>query len=192
MRAHESLYYHFNLEQHDRDTFVTCGPGNLIASCNGLIGDAFNEVLYETKIDFDLYVTRQSWAKAVTSQRKQEGCILYTNINVSGDISICRTVGNVLSAHRFYLQRPLYLSPGQAYQNPHHVNFPGLKPRVTDEGGEEDDGTHFEKDEEAIVPTGKDKDDMKTEFAIVFGSLIRSHYLGEHAANRRVKADLLP
>ncbi|RDL38799.1 uncharacterized protein BP5553_03139 [Venustampulla echinocandica] len=191
MRAYDNLYYHFNLEHHDGDTFVACSQGNLIASCNALLGEAFNQISHEVRLDFDLYVTRQSWAKAVTSQRKMKDGILYANINVLGDISLCKTVGNLLSAYRLYLQRPLHLSPGQIYQNPHHVTFPGLEPRVLDQEGEEGNRTHFEKGEE-IDPIEKDKNAMKTEFAVVFGSLVRSQCLGEHAANRRIKADLLP
>jgi hypothetical protein len=50
----------------------------------------------------------------------------------------------------------------------------------------------FDSTAETAPQTGLDKDDLKNEFAVVFGSLIRSHCLSEIAADKRIKATLKP
>jgi hypothetical protein len=140
-------------------------------------------------VDFDFYVTRQSWSKTFRSGMNS---ILNARVNVSVNASLVMAVGKILSAKQLYLQRPASLTPGQIYQNPHHVKFPGIEPRELEE--EHKSGAQPESGSTAEVAAQEElnKDDLENEFAVVFGSLIRSHCLSELAADRRIKTALKP
>jgi hypothetical protein len=116
--------------------------------------------------------------------------ILNARVNVSANASLVMAVGKILSARQLYLQRPASHTPGQIYQNPHHVKFPGIEPRKLEEHKA---GAQLESESTAEVATQElNKDDLENEFAVVFGSLIRSHCLSELAADRRIKTALKP
>jgi SWI/SNF-related matrix-associated actin-dependent regulator of chromatin subfamily A3 len=140
-------------------------------------------------VDFDFYVTRQSWSKAFRSGMNS---ILNSRVNVCANASLVMAVGKILSARRLYLQRPASLTPGQIYQNPHYVKFPGIEPRKLEEelkaGAQPESGSTAE----AAAQEELNKDDLQNEFAVVFGSLIRSHCLSELSADRRIKTALKP
>lgn len=80
----------------------------------------------------------------------------------------------------------MYKNPENPYQNPQRVSFPGIEPQ-------EERKENTEKDLPApIIVTGKDKENFKNEFAVVFNSLLRSRSLVELDADRRIKTVLLP
>jgi hypothetical protein len=192
-RSFDNSNYHFVLQREDGAGYLACSPGNLVASLNTPFSQATNQILLEIpSVDFDFYVTRQSWSKVFRSQTTAEkNPILNARVNVSANASMLIDVGRLLSAKRLYLQRPACQVPGQIYQNPHYVKFPGIEPRTLEERKAE-----ARSDIDSIAETDAqkeiDKDDLKNEFAVVFGSLIRSHCLSEFAADRRIRTSLTP
>ncbi|PMD57824.1 uncharacterized protein K444DRAFT_592612 [Hyaloscypha bicolor E] len=192
-RSFDNSNYHFVLQREDGAGYLACSPGNLVASLNTPFSQATNQILLEIpSVDFDFYVTRQSWSKVFRSQTTAEkNPILNAGVNVSANASTLIDVGRLLSAKRLYLQRPACQIPGQIYQNPHYVKFPGIEPRTLEERKAE-----ARSDIDSIAETNAqkeiDKDDLKNEFAVVFGSLIRSHCLSEFAADRRIRTSLTP
>jgi hypothetical protein len=100
--------------------------------------------------------------------RTERDAILHVQINVFGEISTSKIIGDVLSANRIYLQRPTSLEPGKEYQNPHYVNFPGIKPRT--QKRELEDGAQVDPEHsvETRIEKETEKEDLKNEFAVVF------------------------
>ena len=165
-----------------------------MASLNISITEVINCILLKIpSVDFDFYVTRQSWSKVFRSTTSAEkNPTLYARVNVSANASVLADVSKILSERKLFLQRPASLTPGQIYQNPHHVKFPGIEPRKLEEehkaGAQPESGSTAE----AAAQEELNKDDLENEFAVVFGSLIRSHCLSELAADRRIKTTLKP
>jgi hypothetical protein len=153
-----------------------------------------NRTLLEIpSVHFDFYVTRQSWTKVFRSTTTAEKKpILGARVNVCANASVLADVSKILSERKLFLQRPACLPPGQIYQNPHHVQFPGIEPRIMEEESNPKIRLDFDSTAETAPQTELDKDDLKNEFAVVFGSLIRSHCLSEIAADKRIKATLKP
>jgi hypothetical protein len=193
-RSFDNSNYHFVLQRENGAGYLACTPGNLVASLNTPFSQATNQILLETpSVDFDFYVTRQSWSKVFRSQTTAEkNPILNARVNVSANASMLIDVGRLLSAKRLYLQRPACQTPGQIYQNPHYVKFPGIEPRTLEEEHKAEARSDIDSIAEADVQKEIDKDDLKNEFAVVFGSLIRSHCLSEFAADRRIRTSLTP
>jgi hypothetical protein len=186
--------YHFELQQEYVTGYLACSPGNLVASINLPFNQAIRQILLDIpSVNFDFYVTRQAWSKAFRSRETAEhDPIVKALVNVSANASMLTDVGRILSAQKFYLQRPICHIPGQVYQNPHHVSFPGIEPRVLDDKHKAESRSDADGIEDTDAPEGTDKDDLKNEFAVVFGSLIRSHCLSQFAADRRIKTSLTP
>ena len=189
-KSFDSANYHFLLEREDGAAYLAYGPGKFVASLNTVITEVINRTLLEIpSVHFDFYVTRQSWSKAFRSGMTS---ILHARVNVSANASLVMAVGKILSANQLYLQRPASLTPGQIYQNPHHVRFPGVEPRELGEEHEAGAQPESGSTAEAAAHEELNKDDLENEFAVVFGSLIRSHCLSELAADRRIKTTLKP
>ena len=189
-RSFDNSNYHFHLQREDGSAYLECSPGNLVASLDPSMSQVVDQILLEvSSVDFDFYVTRQSWSKAFRSGMTS---ILHARVNVSANASLVMAVGKILSANQLYLQRPASLTPGQIYQNPHHVRFPGVEPREL--GEEHEAGAQPESGSTAKAAAQEElnNDDLENEFAVVFGSLIRSHCLSELAADRRIKTTLKP
>jgi hypothetical protein len=189
-RSFDNSNYHFHLLREDGSAYLECSPGNPVASLDPSVSQVVNQILLDMpSVDFDFYVTRQSWSKTFRSGMNS---ILNARVNVSVNASLVMAVGKILSAKQLYLQRPASLTPGQIYQNPHHVKFPGIEPRELEE--EHKSGAQPESGSTAEVAAQEElnKDDLENEFAVVFGSLIRSHCLSELAADRRIKTALKP
>jgi hypothetical protein len=189
-RSFDNTNYHFHLQREGGPAYLACSPGNLVASLDPSVSQVVNQILLEVpSVDFDFYVTRQSWSKAF---RSGINSILNARVNVSANASLVMAVGKILSAGRLFLQRPASLTPGQIYRNPHHVKFPGIEPRKLEEehkaGAQLESGSAAEAAEQEELNKG----DLQNEFAVVFGSLIRSHCLSELAADRRIKTALKP
>jgi hypothetical protein len=144
-------------------------------------------------VEFDFYVARQSWSKVFRSRASAEkNPILDARVNIYTHASHVMDLGNMLSAEKLYLQRPLCPTPSKSYQNPHYVTFLGIEPRTLEEEHEAKAGPDIGDTTENVPEKELDKDDLKNEFAVVFGSLIRSHCLSELAADRRIKTNLTP
>jgi hypothetical protein len=95
------------------------------------VSQVVDQILLDVpSVDFDFYVTRQSWSKGLHSGMTS---ILHARVNVSANASLAMAVGKILSAHQLCLQRPAFLPPGQIYQNPHHFKFPGIEPQKLEE-----------------------------------------------------------
>ena len=189
-RSFDNTNYHFHLQREGGPAYLACSPGNLVASLDPSMSQVVDQILLEvSSVDFDFYVTRQSWSKAFRSGMTS---ILHARVNVSANASLVMAVGKILSANQLYLQRPASLTPGQIYQNPHHVRFPGVEPRELGEEHEAGAQPESGSTAEAAAHEELNKDDLENEFAVVFGSLIRSHCLSELAADRRIKTTLKP
>lgn len=193
-RAFDNSNYHFELQQEDGAGYLACSPGNLVASLNSPFSQAINQILLEIpSVNFDFYITRQTWSRVFRSWTTAENNpILKARVNVSVNTSMLMDVGRLLSAQKLYLQRPACQIPGQIYQNPHYVQFPGIEPRILEDQRKAEVRSDIDSMAEADTQKEIDKDDLKNEFAVVFGSLIRSHCLNEFAADRRIRTNLTP
>jgi len=176
----------------DGAAYLAYGPGKFVASLNTVITEVINRTLLEIpSVHFDFYVTRQSWSKVFRSTTTAEKKpILGARVNVCANASVLADVSKILSERKLFLQRPACLPPGQIYQNPHHVQFPGIEPRIMEEESNAKIRSDVDSTAETTPQKELDKDDLKNEFAVVFGSLIRSHCLSELAADKRIKATL--
>lgn len=193
-RPFDNSNYHFELQQEHGTGYLACSPGNPVATLNLPFNLAIRQILLDIpSVHFDFYVTRQAWSKAFRSRETADNDpIVKALVNVSANPSMLMDVGKILSAQKFYFQRPTCHIPGQVYQNPHHVSFPGIEPRILDDKQKAKSQSDADCIEDAEAPEGTDKDDLKNEFAVVFGSLIRSHCLSQFAADRRIKTSLTP
>jgi hypothetical protein len=193
-RSFDSSNYHFLLERKDGAAYLAYSPGNCVASLNISLTEVINRILLEIpSVDFDFYVTRQSWSKVFRSTTTAEkNPTLCARVNVSASASVLAGVSKILSERRLFLQRPASLPPGEIYRNPHHVQFPGIEPRIMEEESNPKIRLDVDSTAETTPQKELDKDDLKNEFAVVFGSLIRSHCLSELAADKRIKATLKP
>lgn len=191
-RYHDNTNYHFQLEWRDEAAFLARSPGSLVATLNKSTSEILSQVTKQAStVIFDLYVSRQSWSTAFRKENNGRDAILPVQINVLGDISTSKVIGDLLSVNRIYLQRPTSLEPGKTYQNPHHVSFPGITPRTQDIEPEDGIRVDAEQNMEAVIEEETEKEDLKNKFAVVFSSLIRSQCLTELAADRRIRANLL-
>ncbi|KAE8448005.1 hypothetical protein EG329_009928 [Mollisiaceae sp. DMI_Dod_QoI] len=193
-RPFDDSNYHFDLQQEDGAGYLACGPGNLVASLNTPFNQAINKIsLGIPSLSFDFYVPRQSWSKMFRSRTiAGDHPILKARANVFATTSMLMDAGRLLSAEKLYLQSPACQAPGQIYQNPHHVKFSGMKPRVLDNARKAEARSGIDIIAEVNVQNEIDKDNLKNEFAVAFGSLIRSHCLSEFAADRRIRTNLTP
>jgi SWI/SNF-related matrix-associated actin-dependent regulator of chromatin subfamily A3 len=193
-RSFDNASYHFQLEREDGAAYLACSPGNLVALLNTTISQVIDQILLVIpSVEFDFYIARQSWSKVFRSRTSAEkNPILNTRVNIYTYPSNLIDLGRILSAKKLYLQRPSCSTPGKSYQNPHHVTFLGIEPRTLEEEHEAKARPDTDDTTEATAEKELDKDDLKNEFAVVFGSLIRSHCLSELAADRRVKTNLTP
>ncbi|KAN0090617.1 SNF2 family N-terminal domain containing protein [Hyaloscypha variabilis] len=191
-RPFDNSNYYFELQQEEETGYLACSPGNLVASINIPFSKAIDQILLEIpSVKFDFYVTRQTWSKAFHLQITSKiSPISKAGVNVSANASMRMDVGRLLSAQRFYLQRPAYQIPGQMYQNPHYVQFPGIEPRILEDQHKAEVRPEIGNEAEADIQREIDKDDLKNKFAVVLGSLIRSHCLSEFVVDRKIRTSL--
>lgn len=181
-----SLHFHLEDRPEEEALFISNSDGELLASLNKSTSDALQHIATEQFIEFDVYVSRSLWSKNFEAARiTEKNLVISANINIYGDASISGAVGKALSDSHIYLQEPIYNDPEKLYQNPQRISFPGIEPQERKENTEEDPPS-------ASIVTGKDKENFKNEFAVVFNSLLRSRSLVELDVDRRIKTVLLP
>ncbi|KAF1974534.1 hypothetical protein BU23DRAFT_567350 [Bimuria novae-zelandiae CBS 107.79] len=121
----------------------------------------------------------------ISRATKEKEAVVRVSINIYGPRSVGREIGLELSAQKIYLQRPDYIKPGLAYDNPHLLKLGNYRQSFHDQNVE----TREEKQPES--ETEKAEAFQKT-LNTIYSSLTRGETLAGIEGDSRLKTQLLP
>jgi hypothetical protein len=98
---------------------------------NAKISKAIIEIANSFELHFDAYGTHDDLLKALgeSNSKKAGTSTLRLHANAYGPQCNKDDIGNLMSAHRIFLQDPLWQAPGVPYQNPHMIKFHNISDR---------------------------------------------------------------
>lgn len=116
---------------------------------------------------------------------KQKDARCYVNINIYGPSKHSETVGDLLTDHRLWLQRPENFRGNEfPYQNPHMISFPEL--------GNQAEVEERETVGEPVQEPPKEKENLNKVMSDVHNTLKRDRELGMESGGPNVITELLP
>lgn len=152
--------------------------GELNKQLEETLNDLSNHFL-ELEVAAPIRPIRETIGKAT----REKEAIVRVNINLYGSRSKAQIIGQVLSKHKVYLQRPDYLRPGVIYDNPHVLKLANVMAPQS--------GIIVQVGTSAKHPQDSGEE-LKKNIAAVFSSLRRGKALNELEGDQRLTTALLP
>lgn len=143
--------------------------------------------LYEQQYQLDLDVfapivpIRETIGRATTANN----AVVRVNIVVYGPETTVHGVGEELSSHKIYLQKPDYIKDHLIYDNPHVLKLEGFQTPM-------DERLHETERDQQNLSDSQKAENLKDTMSKIYSSLTRRHYLHDLEADGRLKTPLLP
>ncbi|KAF2658988.1 hypothetical protein K491DRAFT_224216 [Lophiostoma macrostomum CBS 122681] len=175
-------HYGMNVTKSD-DTFNVTFPDGVIMGEMNTQFDKAMENLTDQQLVFEVLVPIRAIRETIGRVTKEKDAIARVSINVYGTRKIAEQVGREFSNHKIWLQRPDYVRPGIAYDNPHVLKLPQFQLPTND--------TDTPVTVEQKKPEIEKIDTFKQTIADVYSSLKRGHRLVGIEGDGRLKTPLL-
>ncbi|KAG9198378.1 hypothetical protein G6514_010222 [Epicoccum nigrum] len=165
--------------------------GYLVMFTNGAIFGEINAQLHEAlttlsqqayHLDFEVFAPIGLTRDIISKSIKDKTAIVRVQVNIYGAHVSAKHIGDELSQHRLYLQRPDYLRSGAQYDNPHVLELADFK-------SEEPQTTLAELGNDPEKAADSELGRVVTD---VYASLTRSQKLTRLKGDNRLVTQLLP
>ncbi|KAH6895916.1 SNF2 family N-terminal domain-containing protein [Thelonectria olida] len=141
-----------------------------------------SSLLGRERLEFEAVASHHKLFTKISKTDKSSEAKVHVDINIYGPASMASLVGDHLTIHKAWLQRPDYHKRGYDYENPHFINFP-----------EFGDSTQIEEiRREAFLPVARTGDNLMQMVSRVEASTHRADDLAGVASEYKLQTDLLP
>jgi SWI/SNF-related matrix-associated actin-dependent regulator of chromatin subfamily A3 len=159
--------------------------GTIFGEANAQLERAFGGIAEQRyQIDLEVFAPIQPVRETISRATKEKEAVVRVNINVYGPRSSVQGVGQELSSHKIYLQKPDHMKAGFTYDNPHVLKLSNFQLPVT--------GQILEVREEKESESESQKAEaFKKTISTIYSSLTRGHTLTGLEGDERLKTKLL-
>lgn len=164
---------------------------HLVMFSNGIVYGEVNAQLHDAlttlsqqafQLDFEVFAPIGATRETISRSTKGKVAIVRVQLNIYGDLHSAKHVGQELSQHRVYLQRPDYFRPNARYDNPHVLKLGDFSSKTTE------------------IPSGNSADESENSASAdltrlmtdVYSSLKRDQKLNRLRGDDRLVTQLLP
>ncbi|KAJ4353925.1 uncharacterized protein N0V89_005656 [Didymosphaeria variabile] len=160
--------------------------GTLLGEANALLEEALHRMEEQRyHVDLEVFAPIRPIRETISRATKEKEAVVRVNMNIYGPRTVARDIGAILSAKKIYLQRPDYVKPGLAYDNPHILKLGNVQQPFNGQEVE----LHTEKQPESEV--AKAEAFQKT-INTIYSSLTRGQNLTGLEGDDRLRTQLLP
>ncbi|KAF2680196.1 hypothetical protein K458DRAFT_373918 [Lentithecium fluviatile CBS 122367] len=179
-------HYQLSITKCDQQFTVTFPDGSGLGQVNAQLEKALTGIAEQQHcVELEVFAPIRPIQETIGRANKKGEAIVRVNINVYGTRTAAYSIGQEFSSHKIYLQRPDYIRPNIAYENPHMLKLANFQPSTINNVIE----AHDEK-----LPNNdprKDEAFAKT-ISTIYASLTRNQTLVGLEGDDRLKTKLLP
>lgn len=173
----------FNVRKSATEIVLYFLNGSEFGVLNNHASEALENLVQQSSLQFEALGSIQTIRETIGRVTKATDAVVRVNINVYGPRECCQEVGDYLSSHKLYLQRPDILRPGSTYGNPHVLSFSDMQ--ISSYENQLDVGSNR-------APKLDDDEKFGKMISNVYSSLTRGTKLSKIEGDRRLKRKLLP
>jgi SWI/SNF-related matrix-associated actin-dependent regulator of chromatin subfamily A3 len=187
------LKKNFNYPNHDPCTFgirqkpdqmaLHFPDGTDFGVLNTHTSKGLEDLIQRPDLQFEVIGSIRAILDTIGRVTKAADAVIRVNINVYGPRESSKEVGNHLTSHKLYLQRPDVLRTGSKYENPHLLTF--LDMQISSFENQLDVGS-------IRAPKLDDTQKFRETISNVYSSLTRGANLNKVEGDHRLKTALLP
>jgi SWI/SNF-related matrix-associated actin-dependent regulator of chromatin subfamily A3 len=108
----------------DEQFLVVFFDGTEMGQLNVQLEKAFDSIFQQQpQIDFEVLAPIKQIRETIGKTTKEKDAIVRVSINIYGSRDCAQQVGQLLSKHKIYLQRPDEIRNGLIYENPHELKL---------------------------------------------------------------------
>ena len=171
---------------HREDRFVVgFKDGTPLGEVNVQLESALSGISEQRhQVDLEVFAPIRPIRETISRAVKEKEAVVRVNINIYGPRSAARDIGSELGTQKIYLQRPDYVKPGLAYDNPHFLKLGGIKPSF--------EGQDVELREDKLPESEVEKAEaFQKTIDNIYSSLTRGQNLAGIEGDSRLKTKLL-
>jgi SWI/SNF-related matrix-associated actin-dependent regulator of chromatin subfamily A3 len=172
----------FTLDQKSEHILLLLPNGTRLGYPDTEKTKVLSSLLGWSRLEFEAVAFYQKLCQKISKTDKSGEAKVHVDINIYGPTSMASKVGDHLTIHKAWLQRPDYHKRGCDYENPHVINFP-----------EFGDSTQIEEiRKEAFLPVAKTGENLMQMVSRVEASTHRADDLEGVASEHQLRTALLP
>lgn len=172
----------FTLKSRPSHILLSLPDGTNFGYLRDNLTKALAPLLGEQGLDLEAVAMTWRLRERIGKADKSAEAIVQVNINVYGPRDKAESVGDGLSTHKQWLQKPDYFKSQFPYENPHLIQFPGFEPALQ----------HEQVRKEAAPQAPRAHEDRLHQIVSeVHERLQRANDLGLVTGDRRLKTELL-
>ncbi|PHH91757.1 hypothetical protein CDD83_10401 [Cordyceps sp. RAO-2017] len=112
----------------ERDyVLLLLNDGTTLGCLRGNMTRALEPLLKREQLTFEAVAPLHALRQKILSAGRPSDAVAHIDINIYGPLSSARELGDFLSSHKIWLQRPDYHDRSFAYENPHAIRFPEIE-----------------------------------------------------------------
>ncbi|KAK3202497.1 hypothetical protein GRF29_161g1443260 [Pseudopithomyces chartarum] len=172
---------------HREDRYlVIFNDGTPLGEVNAQLEAALSGIAEQQyRVDLEVFAPIRPIRETISRAVKEKEAVVRVNINLYGPRSAAKDIGLELSTQKIYLQRPDYVKPGLAYDNPHFLKLGGIQPSFQ--------GQDVELRDEKLPESEVEKAEaFQNTINNIYSSLTRGQNLAGIEGDDRIKTKLLP
>ena len=166
----------------DRQLVLGLCDGTHFASLNDQITKALGQIIDTPLVRFDAIAQTRPLHESINRAQKASKADVRVDINIYGPRLASRQIGEVLSTHKVYLQRPDHYRG--TYDNPQILKFPGMQAQTLEQRPMETS--------KGSVASSVTAAQFQKAISDVYGTLKRGTKLKRLVGGQRLKTQLLP
>jgi len=124
LRNIDEASHRMSILKSNEQFLVVFFDGVEMGQLNAQLEKAFDSILQQQQhIDFEVLAPTRQIRETIGKTTKEKDAIVRVNINIYGSRDCAQQVGQQLSKHKIYLQRPDDVRNGVVYDNPHELKL---------------------------------------------------------------------
>lgn len=179
-------HYQMVINHREDRYLVIFNDGTPLGEVNAQLEAALSGIAEQQyRVDLEVFAPIRPIRETISRAVKEKEAVVRVNINLYGPRSAAKDIGLELSTQKIYLQRPDYVKPGLAYDNPHFLKLGGIQPSFQ--------GQDVELRDEKLPESEVEKAEaFQNTINNIYSSLTRGQNLAGIEGDDRIKTKLLP
>jgi SWI/SNF-related matrix-associated actin-dependent regulator of chromatin subfamily A3 len=180
--------HRMSIMKSDEQFLVVFFDGTEMGQLNAQLEKAFDSIFQQQQhVDFEVFAPIKQIRETIGKSTKEKDAIVRVNINMYGNRDCAQQVGQQLSKHKVYLQRPDEVRAGLVYDNPHELKLKLPNVQLLYNNCEANTTTN-----EEVRTVSEKAEAFKKTISNVYSSLTRGQKLIGLEGDGRLKTQLLP
>ena len=178
-------HYQMSIIKSDQQFLVTFPDESCLGEVNAQLEKALTGIAEQRQnIDLEVFAPIRPIQETIGRATKKGDAIVRVNVNVYGARTAARRIGQEMSSHKIYLQRPDYIRPNIAYDNPHVLKLVNFQPSIVNHTTDVQEETQPESEAQKTEA-------FKETISNIYSSLTRNQSLVGIEGDDRLKTKLL-